>query len=70
VYKHAEPELIIVYGLRFAGATSSDELQRDRRIRESTRVMRIAIGSILAVVHGGGGPCARAIGAYLQSLAK
>jgi hypothetical protein len=33
VYKHAEPELIIVYGLRFAGATSSDELQRDRRIR-------------------------------------
>jgi len=60
----------IVYGLRFTSATSSDQLLRDRRIRENPRVLRVAFGPILAVVHGNGGSCAQAIGAYLQSLPK
>jgi len=70
VYQPPAPGVVVVYGLRFASAASSDELLRDRRIRENPRVTRIAIGPILAVVHGDGGPCARAIGAYLASLAK
>jgi len=59
----------IVYGLRFASATSANALLRDRRIRENPNVTRIAMESILAVVHGGG-PCAQAIGTYLRSLPK
>jgi hypothetical protein len=70
VYDQSEARGIVVYGLRFASATSRDELLRDRRIRETPRVMRIAIGPVLAVVHGDGGPCAQAIGTYLQSLPK
>jgi hypothetical protein len=70
VYEHTEPELIVVYGLRFGSTASSDEMLRHRRILENPRVARIAIGPILAVVHGEGGPCARAIRAYLASLAK
>ena len=70
VYDQSAAQGIVVYGLRFASATSSDQLLRDRRIRENPRVLRVAFGSILAVVHGDGESCARAIGAYLASLAK
>jgi hypothetical protein len=70
VYKQPAPDLVVVYGLRFASATDAEQLLRDRRIRENPRALRVAFGSILAVVHGDGGSCAQAIGAYLQSLAK
>jgi hypothetical protein len=70
VYDQSAAQAIVVYGLRFASATSRDQLLRDRRIRENPRVLRVAFGSILAVVHGDGESCAQAIGAYLQSLPK
>ena len=70
VYDQSAAQGIVVYGLRFASATSANALLRDRRIRENPNVTRMAMGSILAVVHGDGGPCAQAIGTYLQSLPK
>jgi hypothetical protein len=69
-YGQDAPDRVVVYGLRFTSATGSDELFRDRRIRDNPRVMRVAVGRILAVVHGDGGTCAQAIGTYLKSLGK
>jgi hypothetical protein len=70
VYGQGAPDRVVVYGLRFSSATSSDEFLRNRRFRENPRVTRVAVGRILAVVHGDGGPCAQAIGTYLKSFGK
>ena len=70
VYQQSSPALVVVYGLRFASIPSRDELLRDIRTPPNPRVMSVAVGSILAVVHGDGGECAEAIGTYLVSLAK
>jgi hypothetical protein len=69
VYKQAAPELVIVYGLRFSDRAAVEQVLRDTRRQTSPRVIRVAIGSIFAVVHGDAGPCARAIGDYFTSLA-
>ena len=37
---------------------------------KNPRVVRVAIGPIVTVVHGDGGQCFQAVGTYLKSLAR
>ena len=68
VYQQPSPQLILVYGLRFASVPDRDQLLRETRTPPNPRVMSVGVGSMLAVVHGDG-ECARAIATYLASLA-
>ena len=72
VYRQSETEhaLTIVYGSKFSGAEEAVERSRLRGASENPRVVRLPIGSIVAVLHGDGGQCFQAIGAYLKSLAQ
>ncbi|MFN2444576.1 MAG: hypothetical protein ABR606_03165 [Vicinamibacterales bacterium] len=72
IYAHGEAEAdpIVVYGLRRADAQTPAEQSRAPRASENPRIIRVAIGSIVAVVHGDGGKCFQAVGAYLRSLAR
>ena len=60
--------MLLRNGLRFASVQSRDQLLRETRTPPNPRVMSVAVGSILAVVHGDG-ECAQAIETYLASLA-
>jgi hypothetical protein len=74
IYTQSEPaefepgrELIIVYGLRFAAESAVD---RRSDTSKNPRIIRVVIGPVVAVVHGDGGRCFEAVGAYLKSLAN
>jgi hypothetical protein len=70
VYMQSATDLITARALRFgptekaAAGLSSDNT---RALRNPTMI-RVAIGPIVAIVSGDGGPCFQVIGAYLKSL--
>lgn len=68
VYKDAGPELILVYAVRFASLDDVPRV-RDSRAPKNPRLTRVELGRTVAMVHGDGGECFQAIGAYLQSFA-
>lgn len=72
VYLQAEPgkDLIVVYGLRFPSTEAAGDRPITMRTPDTPRATRVAIGQVVAVVHGDGGPCHQAVAAYLGSLAK
>jgi hypothetical protein len=72
VYRQSEPgsELAIVYGSKFSSAERAVERSSVKRATENPRVVRLPIGAIVVVLHGDGGQCFQAIGAYLKSLAQ
>jgi hypothetical protein len=72
VYGQAEPgqQPIAVYGLRFSGAEGAVDRASLRRASENPRVIRLAIGPVFVVLHGDGGQCFQAVGAYMKSLAQ
>ena len=70
IYKQSEPEPILVYALRFPGTERPVDRSGDTQPSKNPRVIQVALGPIMTVVHGDGGQCFQAVGAYLQSLAR
>jgi hypothetical protein len=72
VYRQSDPaqELIAVYGLKLSRAEGALERSSPSRASENPRVIRLAIGPVLVVLHGDGGQCFQAVGAHLKSLAQ
>jgi hypothetical protein len=66
----AEAESVVVYGLRFPTTASSAEFFHNAQRYENPRVMQIAFGLIVVVVHGGSGLCAQAVRTHISSLAQ
>jgi hypothetical protein len=62
-------ELVIVYGSKLSDARAPVERSSLGRASENPRIVRLTIGSVVVVLHGDGGACFQAIGAYLKSLA-
>lgn len=71
VYVHSDAELITVRAMKFApGQQPADRADSgDMRVSRNLRMIRVAIGPIVAIVTGDG-ECFRAVGAYLTSLAN
>jgi hypothetical protein len=70
VYTQAESGSVVVYGVRFTGAEQAVDPASGARRTRSPRIIRVTIGSIVAMVNGDGGPCFQAVGAYLKSVAN
>lgn len=70
IYKQSEPEPILVYALWFLSTERPADRSSDTPPSKNPRVIRMAIGPIVTVVHGDGGHCFQAVGAYLKSLAR
>jgi hypothetical protein len=70
IYLQSEQDLTVVYSLRFASTERPADRWSDTRTSTNPRLVRIAIGPIVTVVSGDGGPCFQAVGAHLRSLAN
>jgi hypothetical protein len=72
VYRQSDPGLglILVYGSKLSDARAALERSGLEGATANPKILRLTIGSAVVVLHGDGGACARAIGAYLQSLAR
>jgi hypothetical protein len=72
IYKQSEPEQesILVYALRFLSTERPVDRSSETPPSKNPRVIQVAIGPIVTVVHGDGGQCFQAVGAYLKSLAR
>ena len=70
IYEQSEAELIVVYAARFATSAKAVESRSYTHWGNNPRVIRVAIGPIVAMVQGDAGPCLNAIGAHLRSLAN
>lgn len=70
VYRQPDPAqgLIVVYGSTLSDAAARAARQGFARPSENPKIIRLTMGSTVVVLHGDGGPCSQAIGAYLQSL--
>jgi hypothetical protein len=60
----------VVYASRFATSDKAVESLRYGRWSNHPRVIRVAIGPIVAMVEGDAGACFDAVGAHLRSLEK
>jgi hypothetical protein len=70
IYEQSETELIVVYASRFASSEKAVESRSYSGWSNNPRVIRVAMGPILAMVQGDVGPCFNAVGAHLRSLEK
>jgi hypothetical protein len=70
IYEQSETELIVVYASRFASSDKAVESRSYSGWSNNPRVIRVAMGLTVAMVHGESGPCFNAVGAHLRSLAK
>ena len=69
VYRQADSKLIVVFGMKFTGDEQDVDPERDVRTSRNPRIIRVTIGSIVAMVNGDGGPCFQAVGELVKSLA-
>lgn len=67
VYMQSDAEPVAVRAIRFAHGVQASA--RDIRVSTNPKVIRVEIGSIVAVVSGNG-DCFQTVGAYLKSLAN
>jgi len=70
IYEQSEAELIVVYAARFASSEKAVESRSYSAWSNNPRVIRVAMGPTVAMVHGDSGPCFNAVGAHLRSLAN
>jgi hypothetical protein len=72
VYRQPDPEQppIIVYGSRFSEPSAPVQRPAFGSGPGNEKILRLTIGSTVVVLHGDGGACSAAIGAYLRSLAQ
>ena len=70
IYEQSEAELIVVYAARFATSAKAVESRSYTHWANNPRVIRVAIGPIVAMVQGDAGACFNAVGAHLRSLAN
>jgi hypothetical protein len=72
VYRQPDPGhgLIIVYGSTLSDAVVRAGRPGFERASENPKIIRLTMGRTVVVLHGDGGPCSQAIGAYLQSLSR
>lgn len=70
VYRQPDPgqALIIVYGSRFSDPSARVQRPGFGGGAGNEKILRLTMGSTVVVLHGDGGACSKAIGAYLQSL--
>jgi hypothetical protein len=69
IYEQSERELIVAYAARFASAEKALQSRSYSYWSNNPSVIRVAMGPIVAMVHGENGPCFNAVGAHLKSLA-
>ena len=69
IYEQSERELIVAYAARFASAEKALQSRSYSYWSNNPSVIRVAMGPIVAMVHGDSGPCFNAVGAHLKSLA-
>ena len=70
IYEQSEAELIVVYAARFASREKAVEYRSYSRSSNNPRVIRVAVGPIVAMVQGDAGACFNAVGVHLRSLAN
>ena len=70
IYEQSSGELIVVYASRFASIEKALESRSHSRWVDNPKVIRVENGTIVAMVHGEGGPCFNAVGAHLRSVLK
>jgi hypothetical protein len=68
IYRHAEFDLIVVYGLRFPTPDAAAEFWSGARAAKNPEVATVLSGAIVAAVSGPSGPCRDAVAAHVQSL--
>lgn len=68
IYMQAERERVVVYALRFAAGQRPLARQSGARGGDP-KVVRVSMGSTVAVVSGDGGACFQAVAAYVKSHA-
>jgi hypothetical protein len=70
IYEQSETELIVVYASRFASSEKAVESRSYSGWSNNPRVIRVAMGPIVAMIQGNAGACFDAVGAHLRSLEK
>lgn len=68
IYRHAEFELIVVYGLRFVTPDAAGEFWSGARAARNPDVAAVVSGAIVAAVSGPRGACRDAVAAHVLSL--
>jgi hypothetical protein len=70
VYTQGDARSVEVYALKFAGATPAADSAGGDRMARNPGIIRVTMGSIVAVANGDGGSCFQAVSAHLKSLAN
>jgi hypothetical protein len=70
VYMQSESSLTVVYAARFSDTERPGDWQSGRLTSTNPRVVRVAIGPVVAIAAGDGGQCFQAVAAHLRSIAN